>query len=83
MQHIEQKQDIFTDIIQKINSLTLSQQKLIQELLSREKVINISKKNLLKKSFGIWKDRKDITDTEKYVEQIRTGWGSRLERLKD
>ena len=58
------KQDIFADVIQKLQTLTLSQQKFIQDRLSvREEISTVSKKKLLKKSFGIWADRKDIQDS--------------------
>ena len=74
---------IFADVIEKIQLLTLSQQKFIQEMLSgREKVSTVSKKKLLKKSFGIWADRKDIKGSIEYVDNIREGWKSRLERIK-
>ncbi len=76
------KQDIFADVIEKIQLLTIAQQKFLHEMLSdREKVSTISKKKLLKKSFGIWADRKDIKDSIEYVDNIRKDWGSRLERI--
>lgn len=85
MQHINNKEeDVFTDIIKKIHSLTFSQQKFIQELLFREeKVTTISNKTLLKKSFGVWSGRKDIRDSIKYVDEIRKGWESHFERIVD
>lgn len=72
---------IFADVIKKIQALTVSQQKFLQEMLAgREKVSTLSKRNLLKKSFGIWVDRKDIKSSIEYVDNIREGWKSRLER---
>ncbi len=55
------EKDIFADVIEKIQSLTESQQRFLQEMLAgREKVTAVSKKKLLRKSFGVWADRKDI-----------------------
>ena len=74
---------LFADVIEKIQMLTLSQQKFLQEMLAvREKVPTVSKKKLLMKSFGIWADRKDIKGSIEYVDTIREGWKSRLERIK-
>lgn len=73
---------IFADVIEKIQMLTVSQQKFLQEMLSgREKVSTVSKKKLLKKSFGIWADREDIKGSIEYVDNIREGWKSRFERI--
>lgn len=78
------EKDIFADVIEKIHMLTASQQRFLQEMLSsREKVSLTSKKKLLKKSFGAWADREDIKGSIEYVDEIRKGWESRLERIKD
>ena len=71
-------------IIEKIQLLTVSQQKFLHEMLAvHEKVSTIaSKKKLLKKSFGIWANRKDIKDSVGYVNEMRGKWESRLERIK-
>ncbi len=84
MQHARRtKKDIFTDVIEKIQFLTPSQQRFLQEILSHpEKVSIASKKKLLKKSFGIWADRKDIKESTEYVNDIRKGWQARLDRIK-
>jgi len=77
------EKDIFADVIEKIQMLTVSQQKFLQEMLaSSEKVSTVSKKKLLRKSFGIWADRKDIKGSIEYIDNIREGWSSRLERIK-
>ncbi|MBU1262605.1 hypothetical protein KKG61_04005 [bacterium] len=77
------EKEIFADVIEKIQMLTLSQQKFLQEMMANsEKISTISRKKLLKKSFGIWADRKDIKDSIEYVNNIRKDWGSRLERIK-
>jgi len=77
------EKDIFADVIEKIQSLTESQQRFLQEMLAgREKVTAVSKKKLLKKSFGVWADRKDIEGSIEYVDNIRKGWESRIERIK-
>lgn len=78
------EKDNFADVIEKIQMLTASQQRFLQEMLAgREKVPATSKKKLLKKSFGIWADRKDIKGSIEYVDELRKGWESRLERIKD
>jgi len=78
------EKDIFADVIEKIQMLTASQQRFLQEMLSsREKVSLTSKKKLLKKSFGAWADREDIKGGIECVDEIRKGWESRLERIKD
>lgn len=84
MQYIKRKRvDIFTDVIEKIHSLTISQQRFIQELLSgSERVAAVPKKNLFKRSFGIWFDRKDIKGSVEYVNKARKEWGHRFERIK-
>lgn len=83
MQHIKQKEDVFADVIKKIQFLTISQQKFIQELLFKsEKVVTVSKKNILKKSFGVWSDRKDIKDSTEYVNETREGWNTHFARIK-
>jgi len=77
------EKDIFADVIEKIQMLTASQQRFLQEMLSsREKVSLTSKTKLLKKSFGAWADREDIKGSIEYVDEIRKGWESRLERIK-
>lgn len=84
MYHTRQMgEDIFADVIEKVRSLTISQQKFLQEMLTRhEKLSTASKKKLLKKSFGVWAGRKDIKDSIGYVKEMRKGWESRLERVK-
>lgn len=75
--HIQE--DIFSDVLEKIQSLTVSQQKFVMDKMSRPgKVTIASKKRLLKKSFGIWAERKDIKDGIEYVDAMRKGWGTRL-----
>lgn len=74
---------IFADVIEKIQMLTVSQQKFLQEMMAgSEKVSTLSKKKFLKKSFGIWADRKDFKGSIEYVDNIREGWKNRLERIK-
>lgn len=84
MQHAGHvKKDIFVEVLEKIQSLTPSQQKLIKESLTHpEKVSTTSKKKLLKKSFGIWAGKKDIKESIEYVDEIRKKWSARLERIK-
>lgn len=80
--HLEK--DILAEVIEKIQLLTVSQQKFLHEMLAgREKVsATASKKKFLKKSFGIWANRKDIKDSVEYVNEMREKWESRLERIK-
>ena len=84
MQHARRnKKDIFADVIEKIQFLTPSQQRFLQDILSHPvKVSTASKKKLLKKSFGIWADRKDIKESTEYVNDIRKRWQTRLDRIK-
>lgn len=73
----------FVDILKKIESLTSSQQRFIQEMLSqRKKVTTLPKKRILKKSFGLWADRGDIKSSTEYVDQLRSEWESRLKRIR-
>lgn len=84
MQNTKQREeDIFADVLEKIKTLTASQQKFLQEILLRhEKVAVHPKKSFLKKSFGIWADRKDIKGSIEYIDEIRKGWEVRLQRIK-
>lgn len=75
--------DFFAEVLDKIKSLSASQQKFIQTMIVRREVsVPASKKKLLKKSFGIWAERTDIEDSAEYVSTLRKGWGDRLERFK-
>ena len=57
MQNTKQREeDIFADVLEKIQTLTASQQKFLQEILSRhEKISALPKKSLLKRAlvFGL------------------------------
>ena len=86
MEHTKHmRKDILSEIIEKIQYLTVSQQKFLHEMLvGHEKVSTaVSKKRLLKKSFGIWANRKDIKNSVEYVNEMREKWESRLEMIKD
>jgi len=73
----------FLDVLKKIEDLSSSQQRFIQDILSRRKKSpRLSKKSILKKSFGLWADREDINSSTDYVTQLRSEWESRLERIK-
>ena len=73
----------FLDVLKKIESMTSSQQRFIQEMLSRpKKRPALPKKRILKKSFGLWADREDIKDSAAYVAKLRGEWDARLERIK-
>jgi hypothetical protein len=77
------EKDNFIEVIEKLRCLTASQQRFVKEmLLQPEKKITISKKKLLKKSFGVWAGRKDISNSIEYVDHLRAGWDARLERAK-
>jgi len=78
------ERDIFIDVIEKLRLLSSSQQRFIKEMiLQPEKTIETSQKKLLKKSFGLWADRKDIINSIEYVDHIRAGWGARTGRAKE
>ena len=73
----------FLDVIKKIEGMTSSQQRFIQEMLSqRKQTPTLPNKRILKKSFGLWADRGDIKSSADYVNQLRNEWQSRLERMK-
>jgi len=73
------KENIFADVIEKVQSLTVSQRKYLREILSdRQKLRNSLKKRLLKKSYGVWVDRHEIKNSIEYVNEIRKSWVSRL-----
>lgn len=76
--------DILAEVIEKIQHLTASQQKFLHEMLAGYEKVSIaaSKKRLLKKSFGIWANRKDIKDSVEYVNTMRGQWESRLEKMR-
>jgi hypothetical protein len=73
----------FLDVIKKIEGMTSSQQRFIQEMLSQRKQARaFPQKRILKKSFGLWADRGDIKSSTDYVNQLRGQWQSRLEGIK-
>ncbi|MCX5839191.1 MAG: hypothetical protein NTW71_11850 [Deltaproteobacteria bacterium] len=73
----------FLDVIKKIEEMTSSQQRFIQEMLSQRKQAPVlPKKRILKKSFGLWADRGDIKSSADYVNRLRGEWQSRLEGMK-
>jgi hypothetical protein len=70
----------FLDVIKKIEGMSSSQKRFIQEMLSQRKQVGaVLKKRILKKSFGLWADRGDIKSSTAYVNQLRGEWQSRLE----
>jgi hypothetical protein len=73
----------FIDVIRKIEGMTSSQQRFIQEMLSQcKQAPALPKKRILKKSFGLWANRRDIKSSTDYVNQLRSEWQSRLEGMK-
>ena len=77
------EKDLFIDVMEKIQSLTSSQQKFLKEMLFRpEKKITKSKKALLRKSFGLWAERTDVLDSIEYINNMRAGWDTRLNKTK-
>jgi len=69
--------------MKKIEGMSSSQQRFIQEMLSQRKATPVlPKKRILKKSFGLWADRGDIKSSTDYVNQLRSEWQSRLEGMK-
>ena len=74
----------FTEVIRKIEGMTSSQQRFIQEMLSqRKKVPKSSRRKILTKSFGLWAGREDIGSSMDYVDTLRKGWESRLKRIEE
>lgn len=84
MQHTRQIEKVsFLEIVEKMQFLTVSQQKFLKEMLSRpEKASPVSRKKLLKKSFGLWSGRDDIKGSLEYVDEMRKGWETRMKRVK-
>ena len=79
MKHTKRlEENIFADVVEKLVSLTVSQRKYLHEILSEKKLSVASKKKLLKKSYGVWVDRREIKNSIEYVNEIRKGWVSRL-----
>ena len=75
--------DVFADVMGKIQMLTDSQRRYIQEMITlREKKVPVTPTKLLRKSFGAWAGRKDIKDSGEYVDSLRKSWSSRIERGK-
>ena len=73
----------FNEVIRKIEGMTSSQQRFIQEMLSqRKKAPMSSRRKILMKSFGLWADRDDIGSSMDYVDHLRKGWESRLKRIE-
>ena len=74
----------FIEIIKGIERLSSSQRKFIQDMLSRRaKVHKTSGKSILRKSFGLWADRNDISNSQDYVNNLRKEWQARVERIKN
>ena len=74
----------FLEIIKDIEHLSFSQQKVIQDMLSqRKKFHKAPSKSILRKSFGLWADRDDMSDGRDYITKLRKDWQSRIERIKD
>jgi len=75
--------DVFADVMGKIQMLTDSQRRYIQEMITlREKKVPVTRIKLLRKSYGVWAGRKDIKDSGEYVDSLRKGWSARIERGK-
>ena len=75
MKHTKRlEENIFADIVEKLPSLTVSQRKYLHEILSdKKKASVVSKMKLLKKSYGVWEDRREIQNSVEYVNEIRKG----------
>ncbi|MBI2471144.1 MAG: hypothetical protein HYV59_07870 [Planctomycetes bacterium] len=80
MKHTKRfEENIFADVIEKLQLLTVSQRKYLHEILSDKKKLSVaSKKKLLKKSYGVWAERREIKTSIEYVNEIRKSWVSRL-----
>ncbi len=80
MKHAKQlEENIFADVVEKVQALTISQRKYLLEILSDKKNVSIAiKKRFLKKCYGVWIDRHEIKTSTEYVNEIRKSWASRL-----
>jgi len=73
----------FVEIIRGIEQLSSSQQKFIQDMLSRRtKIQRRTGESVLRKSFGLWAGRSDISDSRQSVKDLRKAWQARVERVK-
>jgi hypothetical protein len=79
-QTMHKNNDDFSGIISAIQKLTPSQRHLLTNILIEPH--HIAKKstvnNALKKCYGIWADRSDISDSVEYVNDLRASWNTRL-----
>ncbi|MBI2355100.1 MAG: hypothetical protein HYV06_08740 [Deltaproteobacteria bacterium] len=73
----------FGEVLRALTTLSISQQRFIHEMLAGARTArrSVSSKSKLRKSFGIWADRKDIGEGIEYVNELRKGWNSRAERI--
>lgn len=70
----------FSVIMSAVQKLTPSQRHLLSNFLI-EPLPSAKKstaKNALKKCYGIWADRSDVSDSVEYVNDLRESWNTRL-----
>ena len=70
----------FSDIMSAIQKLTPSQRHLLSNFLIEPlpATKKSTAKNALKKCYGIWADRSDVSDSIEYVNDLRESWNTRL-----
>ena len=76
--------DDFSGIMSAIQKLTASQRHLLSSILIEplQTAKRSTAKNTLKKCYGIWSDRKDISESVEYVNDLRSSWNTRLSVLE-
>ena len=79
-QTIHKNNDDFSGIMSAIQKLTPSQRHLLTSILiaPHHTAKQSAAKNALKKCYGIWADRGDISDSVEYVNDLRASWNTRL-----
>jgi len=79
-QTIHKNYDDFSGIMSAIQKLTPSQRHLLTNILNEphHPAKQSTAHNALKKCYGIWADRGDISDSVEYVNDLRATWSTRL-----
>jgi hypothetical protein len=79
-QTVNHNYDDFSGIMSAVLKLTPSQRHLLSSFLMEPLPATKKNtvKNALKKCYGIWADRSDVSDSVKYVNDLRESWNTRL-----
>lgn len=69
------------DILRSIPYLSPEERKILRIRLREGQRRKGEIQKALRESFGLWKDREDISDSVEYVNALRSSWGRRLRGL--